>query len=73
MPLQLDHCHTRAAPSTVAPTMCARLLERCRELATAALTERMEVVIPLRPSDVRYTTCAQPGPEMGRKLKGSQV
>jgi poly-gamma-glutamate synthesis protein (capsule biosynthesis protein) len=49
VPLQLDHCHTRAAP-TDAPTMCARLLERCGELATAAITDRMEVVIPLADS-----------------------
>jgi poly-gamma-glutamate capsule biosynthesis protein CapA/YwtB (metallophosphatase superfamily) len=48
VPLQLDHCHTRAAPTDVAPTMCARLLERCRDLATAAFTDRQEVVIPLR-------------------------
>jgi poly-gamma-glutamate capsule biosynthesis protein CapA/YwtB (metallophosphatase superfamily) len=48
VPLQLDHCRTRTAPSDVAPTMCARLLERCRELATAAFTDRQEVVIPLR-------------------------
>jgi hypothetical protein len=27
--------------------MCARLLERCRELATAAVTDGLEVVIPL--------------------------
>jgi poly-gamma-glutamate capsule biosynthesis protein CapA/YwtB (metallophosphatase superfamily) len=47
VPLQLDLCQTRAAPPAAAPTMCARLLERCWELATAAFAERMEVVIPL--------------------------
>jgi poly-gamma-glutamate synthesis protein (capsule biosynthesis protein) len=47
VPLQLDHCQTRTAPTDVAPTMCARLLERCRELATAAVTDGLEVVIPL--------------------------
>jgi poly-gamma-glutamate capsule biosynthesis protein CapA/YwtB (metallophosphatase superfamily) len=46
-PLQLDYCRTRAAPPAVAPAMCARLLERSRELATTALTDGAEVVIPL--------------------------
>jgi poly-gamma-glutamate capsule biosynthesis protein CapA/YwtB (metallophosphatase superfamily) len=48
VPLQLEHCHTRAAPTAAALTMCAHLVERCRELATAAFADRLEVVIPLR-------------------------
>jgi hypothetical protein len=70
VPLQLDHCHTRAAPPTVAPTVCARLLERCRELGTAAFTERMEVVIPLHRSGPRRpaTSRAHNWSGIGREL-----
>jgi poly-gamma-glutamate capsule biosynthesis protein CapA/YwtB (metallophosphatase superfamily) len=76
VPLQLDHCHTRAAPPTVAPTVCARLLERCRELGTAALTQRMEVVIllprsgPRRPLRRGRKTWY---PNRARTPKGSQL